>query len=96
MRDEELLALATLITKTNQRYFWAPGRRGERIKITRAFNILKDVEHCGYKLVPKERATTQIEGDITGSSKGRTTDFGSVNLGSSPSPVTNDSNGETS
>lgn len=56
MTDDELRALATRIVKRNQSYFWAPERQGERTKITRAFNILKDAERLGYKI-------TLIEGE---------------------------------
>lgn len=54
MTNEELMTIATLITKRNQSYFWVPQRQGERTKITKAFNILKDVTRCGYEIVKPE------------------------------------------
>lgn len=51
MTDEELLDLATKITKGQQSYFWSPERQGERTKITKALNILKWVKNYGYEIV---------------------------------------------
>lgn len=51
MTDEELMELAIRITKADQGYFWAPERRGERMKITRTFNILKNLRWLGYDIV---------------------------------------------
>ena len=55
MLDSEILELATMIVKMNQRYFWAPERRGERIKITKAANVIKDIGRCGYAIVKNEQ-----------------------------------------
>lgn len=54
MTHAELRELATRIIKANQRYFWVPERSGEKNKVTKAFNILKEVEHFGYRIVSND------------------------------------------